>query len=444
MDLWATLDNQQENQERGTGAEETVRAQGRLMQKRRLTEGVVLSVLREWLLRDYAAAYCRSLASIRIFRRCYWIDGLGADVRMRAGSMEPVVELGRELAGESRPIALYGLVLKGGISRHREGLEQPGKVMAAVKLPEGGGMADASWREAAPAILQTIEQAPAIFLLNPFGQTLFDYENLAPLYQRTGPTELFLLLSHRQLANHLLAASESGSVLASTLTALLRSDRWKGLFATTNSAAKNGTSSDEGKSGAGLLQQGLVASSPSSLPALAALPAQALDGLIDLFITSMKARFLTVQRIALPVQVGPAAVEQAPYTLLFATRRQDSLTIMNDAVCAYQHRVSIQSYQGVLGEEWFAQQERERLIAEQHELEQLVAAVGSAQHPRRWPELRQHLLLTHFGRWPLQEYDKVLSHLLKNGTVRCEWRRKHNDGTDAERIPGDEDLLMWK
>jgi hypothetical protein len=439
MDLWATLDNQQENQEQGAGVADPALTQVQQLQKRRLTEGVVHSVVREWLLRDYAAAYCRSLASIRIFRRCYWIDGLGVEARMRAGIMEPIVELGRVLAGESRPIALRGLVLKWGSSRRREAREQQaGKGLTPVKLPEESGVVDASWLEAATAILQAIEQAPAVFLLNPFGQTLFGYDDLAPLYQRTGPTELFLLLSHKQLASHLLATSEAGSAEATTLTALLRSDRWKSLLA--DSAGKNGTGNNKGKAEAGLLQ----GQPESSLPVQNSLPTQAIDGLIDLLTASMKGRFLTVQRIALPVQVGPGAVEQAPYTLLFATRRQDSLAIMNDAVSAYQRRVSSQSYQGVLGEEWFAQQERERLAAEQHALEQLVATVGSAQRPRRWPELRQHLLLPHFGRWPVQEYDTVMCQLLKSGTVRCEWRRKPADGTGTERVPGDEDILFWK
>src|SRR5881227_3750682 len=37
----------------------------------------VLSALRAWLLSDYIAPYCRSLAATRIFRRCYLIDVLG-------------------------------------------------------------------------------------------------------------------------------------------------------------------------------------------------------------------------------------------------------------------------------------------------------------------------------------------------------------------------------
>jgi hypothetical protein len=313
---------------------------------------------------------------------------------------------------------------------------------AALKLPESGGLVEASWLEAQAALLQAIEQAPAVFLLNPFGQTLFGYDDLAPLYQRTGPTELFLLLSHKRLGGHLLAASEPGAASASVLTNLLRSDRWKSLLANANSDDKNNAGNRKSQGEVGFLQRVEPEAAPSSPPS-----AQAIDGLIDLFMASMKARFLTVQRIALPVQVGAAAVEQAPYTLLFATRRQDSLTIMNDAVCAYRRRVSAQSYQGVLGEEWFAQQERERLAAEQQELEQFVSTSGMAQRPRRWPELRQRLLLTRFGRWPVQEYDAVMCRLLQSGIARCEWRRKPTiDGADTGRIPvpGDEDILFWK
>ncbi len=441
MDLWATLDNQQAKQDQASDAAELAK-QGQT-HARRLTEAAVLSVVRAWLLRDYLDAYCRSLASIRIFKRCYWIDGLGVDGRARERVMEPLVEIGRGLAGASRPIALRGLALKAGSSRRGERLEQgmEGKG-AALKLPESGGLVEASWLEAQAALLQAIEQAPAVFLLNPFGQTLFGYDDLAPLYQRTGPTELFLLLSHKRLGGHLLAASEPGATSASALTNLLRSDRWKSLLANANSDDKNNTGNRKSKGEAGFLQRVEPEAAPSS-----PLSAQAIDGLIDLFMASMKARFLTVQRIALPVQVGAAAIEQAPYTLLFATRRQDSLTIMNDAVCAYRRRVSAQSYQGVLGEEWFAQQERERLAAEQQELEQLVSTSGMAQRPRRWPELRQRLLLTRFGRWPVQEYDAVMCRLLQNGSARCEWRRKAAiDGADTGRIPvpGDEDILFWK
>jgi hypothetical protein len=431
MDLWATLDNQNQNQkeqkEEAAVAGEPVRAQGH---RRRLSEAVVLSVLREWLLRHYAAAYCRSLATIRIFRRCYWLDALGMDSRTWVAE---IVELGRVLAEESRPIALRGLVLKAGSSKRKEVREFPQKMAASISLPKESGVVDASWLEAAPTLLQTIEQAPAIFLLNPFGQTLFTYDDLAPLYQRTGPTELCLLLSHKQLGNHLLSASHTaGSAQASALTALLRSDRWKTLLASTNNVS-------DGEAG----------SSRQPQPEPSLLPSRAIDGLIDLFVASMKARFLTVQRITPPVQVGPAAVEQAPYTLIFATRRQDSLAIMNDAVCAYQRRVSTESYQGVLGEEWFAQQQRERLAVEQHELQQLISTLGIAQRPRRWPDLRQHLLLSHFGRWSIAEFDEVMRQLLANGMVRCEWRRKPGTSgdtgeTNADRIPGDEDTLFWK
>lgn len=422
MDLWATSNNQQES---GEPVGQGQQGQG---YPRRLTEQVVVSVLRNWLLHDYAAAYCRSLATIRIFRRCYWLDALGIDARAKKDEevtaangrrasplhpvLEPVVALSGTLTQESKPITLRGLVLKAGSSKLKELREPTSALLPAMVLPKESGVIDASWLKAAATILQAIEQSPAIFLLNPFGQTLFAFDDLAPLYQRTGPTELCLLLPHRQLGNHLLAASHTPGT-ASILTTLLRTDRWKALLVDSMSEVEKGISQ------------------------------QAIDGLIDLFVASMKQRFLTAQRVALPMQVRPAVIENAPYTLVFATRRQDSATAMNDAVCAYARRVSINSYLGVLGEEWFLQQRQERRIEEQRQLHQLILTHGQAQRPRRWPELRQYLLLAHFGRWPIAEYDETLRQLLVSGAVCCQWRRPASEG-DLARTPGDEDTLIWK
>src|SRR5919197_3881273 len=95
--------------------------------ERRPSERAQIALIRNWLLNDYLAAYCRSLAATRIFRRCCWIDGLGLDgrsARMPEGAAEPEQEpggkrrkkeplppvlqplaaLGEELAREARPI----------------------------------------------------------------------------------------------------------------------------------------------------------------------------------------------------------------------------------------------------------------------------------------------------------------------------------------------------
>src|SRR2546430_11066190 len=70
MNLWAEFESQHAQKE-AVGHKPA----------RRLTEQVVLSSLREWLLQDYALPYCRSLAAMRIYRRCYWIDGWGINTR---------------------------------------------------------------------------------------------------------------------------------------------------------------------------------------------------------------------------------------------------------------------------------------------------------------------------------------------------------------------------
>jgi len=129
----------------------------------------------------------------------------------------------------------------------------------------------------------------------------------------------------RPLCSKLSGRDKGPPPSALPLTALLRSDRWKAL-----------------------VSQGEEVE-------------QIINGIIDLFIASMQRHFLSVQRVALPVQMGPAVVETVPYTLIFATRRQDSLARMNDAGCLYRRRIYEQSLRGGLLEDWFARRQQERL-----------------------------------------------------------------------------------
>ncbi len=454
QNLWPELNNAQPS----PGSAGHMQEQPR---RRRLTEQLLLSSLRDWLLHDYVVPYCRALSASRIYRRCYWIDALGSieprtSAKTEASTvpsiLQPIFSLADVLAQEGKTIALHAIILEAGSSKRKETRpvegEQSGNnhVTASAKavsvLPQGeSGIVRASWLEIAPAMLDLIDQSPAVFLLNPFGHTLFTYDDLAPLYQRTAPTELCLLISHKQVMAHLTAAKGATTLTAAhlaptplaparggptinrdtcppgrvpTLTALLRSDRWKAL--------------------------------PTDGEAME----RAIDGVIDLLIASMQRHFLSVQRIALPVQIRPAVVETAPYTLIFATRRQDSLAIMNDAVCLYRRRLHEQSRRGVLAEEWFATQQQERLAEEMQQLYQHVLQQGRAQRIRRWPDLRQQLLNADFGRYTVHEYDEVAQQLLASGDVRCEWRRRLAEGrgenTESEErpIPGNEDILLWK
>ena len=463
QNLWPELNNEQASPGTAGQAQEPPR-------RRRLTEQVVLLSLRDWLLHDFALPYCRTLSATRIYHHCYWIDALGGKAchpERSEGSGSTDAEIFRcaqDDSQESKATALHGIFLEAGSSKRKETRpvegEQSGNnhlatsAKAASVLPQGkSGIVRASWLEIAPALLDLIGQSPAIFLLNPFGRTLFTYDDLTPLYQRTAPTELCLLIAHKQLMAHLTSARRAtikahpstphparpygpdghapknlpvtASRDAITLTALLRSDRWKTLP----------TSDEEVK--------------------------LAIDGVIDLLIASMQRHFLSVQRIALPVLIRPAVVEVAPYTLIFATRRQDSLASMNDAVCLYRRRLYEQSRRGVLAEEWFAAQQQERFTEELQQLYRRMLQQGRAQRVRRWPDLRQQLLNADFGRYTVYEYDEVMQQLLASGDVRCEWRAWRGQappllytngitetGGEAESeerpIPGNEDILLWK
>jgi hypothetical protein len=118
---------------------------------------------------------------------------------------------------------------------------------------------------------------------------------------------------------------------------------------------------------------------------------------------------------------------------------------MNDAVCFYHRRLTEQSLSGVLGKEWFATQQRERFADEIQLLRQRTLHLGKTQRVRRWPDLRQQLLVENFGRFTLHDYDEVIGELLIKGDVRCEWGRgRRPAGYEERRVPGNEDTLLWK
>ena len=435
---------------------------------RRLSERDLLSQLRTWLLEEYVAPYCRALASTRIFRHCYWIDALDGATRAqltitpiensnssttstnghrrKKGTpqalheyppiLQPTIKLSRELALEGRPIALHSLFLTdGSSSTKRRGESHARKdvandpdphLEAPLLLPNESAVLPQSWLESAAQILPAIEQSPAIFLLNPLAPILFTENDLTPLHRRATPTELCLFLSHKQILIHLQAASTS-QILAGTLTALLRTDRWKTLV-----------SADKGSS-----------------HAYPELYGDSVAGFIELLSASLKRHFtFPVHAIPIPVLVGPATVENAPYTLLFATKRQDSLFSMNDAMCRYQRRLEEESYRGVLGEEWFRTQQQNHYDQARQQLTQRILSQGRSQRTRRWPDLRQQVLLTHFGQFLIQDYDATMQQFLLSGEVSCAWRKASQievTGGQAPsqplahlpRVPGNEDTLTW-
>jgi hypothetical protein len=394
QNLWPDFENEQ-IQTNSTGHTQELSTSRR----RRPTERIVLTTLREWLLHDYVIPYCRSLAATRIFRHCYWIDGFGSN-----HILQPVLSTSKELAKESRSIFLHYVALESKSNKRKVA-----SIERSIDITKESSSLRASWPDVAPSLLQTIDQSAAIFSLNPFmSVTPFTFEDLSPLYQRTAPTELCLLISKKQVENRLIPLLHTHNG-ASAFTSLLRSDRWKSIL--TDSSQRD-----------------------------------VVEKLIGEFFDSIQQQhFLTVQLIPLFMHTAPVVVEPMPYTLIFATRRQDSLLCMNDAVCIFHRRLHEQSLEGVLTEAWFVAQQRERLADEMQQLYQHVLQQGHAQRQRRWPDLRQQLLLTNFGQFTLHDYDNVIQKLLQSGEVRCEWRKKPIENPQSEKppIPGNEDILLW-
>ncbi|HYB02411.1 MAG TPA: hypothetical protein VED37_19460 [Ktedonobacteraceae bacterium] len=394
QNLWPDYDNQQSQAESARVAQKQPSSQ-----RRRPTERDVLSALREWLLHDYIVPYCKSLSATRIFRRCYWIDGLGGN-----HILQSVLSASIELAKEDKSITLHYLSLEPRNSKRKVSGSE-----AAINIPKESGSVRAGWPEVATPLLQAIDQSASIFSLNPFATvTPFAFEDLSPLYQRTAPTELCLLISYQQIEKRLIPMIGSPDG-ARAITALLHSDRWKSTL--TDNIEKS------------------VA-----------------EKLSIAFLESIQQQhFLTVQLIPFIMHTAPAVVEPVPYALIYATRRQDSLLYMNDALCTYHRRLQEQSLEGTLSQSWFVAQQQERLASEMRELYQHILRQGRAQRQRRWPDLRQQILIQNFGHFTLQDYDSMIQKMLRNGEVRCEWRQHplDNPPLEEQRIPGNVDILLW-
>ncbi|WP_156025632.1 hypothetical protein [Thermogemmatispora carboxidivorans] len=418
---------------------------------RSVRQGDLLTSLRLWLQEEYLAGYCRALRQNPLYRRCYWIDALGGEpergkqatssseaetesepspsarqssrgrrstqVQRQHPWLQSLSALHARLLAEGRSFALYGLLLTGSVSGRSTSRPSPSSSSTpttALTIPREGGLVTATWPEAATAILQVLDQAPAVFALNPLAPALFRYEDLEPLAQRAAPTELCLLIMHRQLESRLRAARRLEQQ-ATALLNLLRSDRWRAL-----------APRDE----------------------VAPLSPETLAELLDLLLSQIQRHFPLTQRIALPRASGPAHIEAAPYTLLFATRRQDSLLAMNDAVCSYWRRLEEQSQADLLGSVWFQARREERLATAREQLYQRTLQTGRALRSRRWPDLRQQLISSTFGQFTQAEHDAIIQRLLREGLVRCEWRRPRPTPPSAEAevsepVPGPDDVLTW-
>ncbi len=429
MDAWMSTDNKEDH---GVAVGRT---ESRVTHSRSSSsEQSVVASLRRWLLQEYVKPYSRSLAATRIFRRCYWIDGVGLKrTRIASGQrqndgqheqgmtgqedatvineLREIRALGQELARESKPITLYGFLLSADSKRHAHKGKRKGPVNEeeAIMLPRESDIIKRSWLEIAPALLQEMDQSPAIFLLNPLVPQVFSYEQMTPLYQRAVPTDLCLLISHKQLTI-CLQDGEKVQEQGAVLTALLRSDRWK------------------------LLPKGDAGQKEASEETVA--------GFCTLLCASMQRHFqIPPQHMRIPMQAGSANVVSAPYTLIYATRRQDSLLRMNDATCLHWRQSIRQSYVGVLGEEWFVRQEDERQAVALRQLAQQVRQMGEAQRTRRWPDLRQQLVLAQFGKFTQREYDGIIQQFLEQHIVRCTWKQVALDET--EQVPEQNDTLIW-
>ncbi len=380
-------------------------------------------------LAGFVVPYGRALAASRLHRSCWWVDGLASAGRTTGASAGSAVSEAIEaLAAASFTLRALRLDTHPPRSQGQEAaqpLAAPAGEEPAVNgqkrrktptqdQPAVPEIASASRSELPEALGAT----PAVLLLNPFGSFPLTAEDLLPLCQRRANTELLLTISAAQVerwAAQSLADSGAGDASPRpadapppALTALLRSDAWKGVW-----------------------------TSEGNAPAKLARTLDLLQGLL-------KPHFLYVCLAPL----GDAPIPR--HFLLFASRHYPGLVLMNDFLCAERARLAREREAHALQGDWFAKRRQKARAAAWAALKEELHALGLARRARLWPDLKPALVLAHFGQFSTTDYDAALRELMQEGRVACRWSSaaplvsaETPDSPPAERIPGQQDFLEF-
>ncbi len=383
------------------------------------SERALLDAWTARLLLGVVVPYCQGLAARRLHRSCWWVDGLTSNKTGKSLSAGAFAEAASGLA--SAGFALRGLRLEPPKARPKRGAS--GEIATAAEArgkPEAPALPTLAG--VTPGELpEQLGNAPAILLLDPLALPL-TAEDLLPLCQRQAPTELLLLISAAKLermANDLPAGTaalqealandsppETAAVQA-PLTALLRSDAWKGIW------AKPGGRADK------------------------------VRRTLELLRALLKPAFLHVCLAPLGEQPIPAP----RHYLLFASRQEASVALMSDYLCAEQARMSAEREARALQGTWFARRRAKARAEARAALKEEMYTLGRQRRARLWPELKPLLVLAHFGEFSSADYDAALDELMRDGRVFCRWSPANapadEAGAAAGRVPGQQDFLEF-
>lgn len=257
--------------------------------------------------------------------------------------------------------------------------------------------------ELVPEILRVVGQDdPALLFIDPFGISPLKLDRLCMLVSRPGETDLVLTLNTRSL-------DRLRAVTPHLISAALGTDRWM--------------NPDED-----LLSEvfGQLLWRETWKPGMD--PVQQMrwrDVILYLLKENLKreGRFLDV--VDYPIR---AKATQAPnYHLLFASRHYDAYELLNDEVCSEEEVLSEATFAQVAsGQSSFIHAARQ-----QQRVANLIMAIGSFSRSttvtcRR--DLRQHLVMNHWGHWHTKEIHLALKSLADLGKAT-----RHEDGRGIDK-----------
>jgi three-Cys-motif partner protein len=242
-----------------------------------------------------------------------------------------------------------------------------------------------SFEEALDEILETIQNDPALFFLDPFGVNGIEMRVLDRIRERAGKTELLIHFSDRsvlRMAGHLddndqrkEVGQKAADAKVTRLNEMMGTHWWQGAWS--NKALST---------------------------------AERMEAIANLYEDQLRGRgFDHVHQI----RMRDNYLDRPKYRLFFCTRSVHGVELISTFACKYERELHDRHYDGSFEIEW----ERERREARLADLQDEIHALGVSRGVMTQQDVIHDLVPKHFGEFVTTEYHREIRKLVEAGGI---------------------------
>ena len=318
----------------------------------------------------------------------YCVDGFAGAAKYKDGSIgSPLIiaQLADEAAAWSNPVRLKIINVEAK-SEHFASLRK-----ATQKWEQNGIVTNiqGQFGDLVPQIISQMGTSPAFFFIDPYGPTQVRFSHLFPILQRgQRATELIINFDAdglRRIADTMTGSKPTVSTAKAVqtninnVTAIIGSNEWQGTF------EKGG------------------------------LTTQARE---ELLVQEYKQNLCKYGYMVVDYPIRKAFSSAPQYYLIYCTRHEDGVFLMNNFVCEEDDKMleeSMPLFDDVTDQEASARREQ---------LTQLLSTYLTGNSATTRKQIKRHLIMNQFGAFHERDYNKVVQEFIENGRLQPEHGRK--------------------